>query len=260
MTKKMITEKDVFEAAAEIVARGEAPSTLSIHKTLGRGSYSTIQKHLKLWEKSEDAREVRPDELPATVVLPEALAEDVVILGKKLWKSANALAEANLEQERQALNALKENLETSTHEAIDYADQCSQRTDVAEEELKQTKATIVKIQADADQKDSLIAQLKNDLEHSNRDISNIRNERDSAIEKAHSFEISLKLAEQAKDSAEKSLIKFEKKSEKDLADTIEAARKSQESMVANLTKVHENALKSIEKANNKTEKKSQKMA
>ena len=39
----MITESDRIQAARELVAAGEQPSTLAVHKLLKQGSYSTIQ-------------------------------------------------------------------------------------------------------------------------------------------------------------------------------------------------------------------------
>ena len=144
-TRKMITESDVFEAARELVAAGEQPSTLAVHKLLKRGSYSTIQKHLRVWEESDEAQAARIEELPSVADLPEALQQDAIMLIKKIWYAAQQEASATIEKEREALAQAQAEAEKAKQEAIDYADQLAERAEDLEEQLEQAKAQNTKL-------------------------------------------------------------------------------------------------------------------
>jgi len=135
MAKRLITQEDVFSAARELVAAGEKPSTLSIHKHLGRGSYSTIQKCLKAWESTDEAAEAQIDELPAVNDVPESLTQDVTLLLKKVWTAAKTMADEQIAQEREALAQMQAEAEKSKQEAIDYADQLSSANEALEYQL-----------------------------------------------------------------------------------------------------------------------------
>lgn len=134
MARRKITQDDVFAAARDLVGAGEQPSTLAIHKVLGKGSYSTIQKYLKEWEDSEEALDARTENLPAIVDLPEQLEQDALLFVKKLWKAAQDIAEDAIQQERVALAQAQAQAEKAKQEAIDYADDLSGKVEDLEEQ------------------------------------------------------------------------------------------------------------------------------
>lgn len=262
MAKKLITEQEVFDVAQGIAAQGETPSTLTVHKELGRGSYSTIQKHLKAWENSEQAREAQIDTLPAVVTLPDTLADDAVGLGKKMWKVANDLAEAKLDQERLALTNLRENLESSTQQAIDYADACNGRADTAEEEVEASRSAITDYEERVKNYEKEINRLSGDLLDSKKmfnkatgEISVLTSEKTELITK-------VKLAEQEVTSVNKTIAKVEAasekalsnavaKGEKALSDAVAKAEKDQAKVVDDLSAAHDKALQALTVASDK---------
>lgn len=97
MSSAPITFDDVATAAEAVVRSGRTPSSVSVREQLGRGSFSTIKKHLDRWaaERSPEPAETR--ELPAQL--------------EALWREARKEAEQGLAQEREALEALSADLD-----------------------------------------------------------------------------------------------------------------------------------------------------
>ena len=259
MAKKLITEQDVFDAAQEITATGETPSTLTIHKALGRGSYSTIQKYLKVWEQSDAAHDARIDTLPAVVTLPDALADDAASFGKKLWKVANDLAEAKLDQERLQLNNLKETFETSTQQAVDYADECNNRADTADEALEQASISITTLKGEVDKNHRNIEKMAGNIESLSETLKQTTGERDALLLtvselQATVAELSTKvqLSEQATAAAEAALAKTETASALALSDAESKSERDLDKAINDLTNAHDKAFKALELANDKS--------
>lgn len=249
MARKVITAQEVFNVAIEIAERGETPTTLSIHKTLKRGSYSTIQKHLKEWEESDQARDAHIETLPAVIELPDVLETDAINYGKKIWKVANDLAGAKLEQERETLNQLRLNLQRTTQEAVDYADESSERAEVAEEALAA---------ANTANEDQLVVNKKliDESERLTKELGLTKGERDVLIGQVNALasaittlETQAKLDAQAVNNEKAALVKAEKahvaaidKSDKLHDRAIEGLVKSHDKTVETLTHAHEKAV------------------
>lgn len=265
MAKKVITEQEVFDVAQGIAAQGETPSTLSVHKALGRGSYSTIQKYLKAWENSDQAREAHIDTLPAVVNLPDALADDAVGLGKKMWKVANDLAEAKLDRERLALNNLRENLELSTQQAIDYADECNRRAEEAEDEVDASRSAITDYEERVNKYESEVNSLTADLLDSKKMFNEATSKISALTNDKSELATKVKLAEQEVMSVTKQIAKVESSSEKALADAIAKAdkalsdavakaEKDQAKVVADLSAAHDKAVRALTVSSDKAMK------
>lgn len=107
-----ITDKDIFAAAEDMQAAGQRPTQTNIREKLGGGSFATIGPALKRWrdERSEES------EL-AEVELPPELAEAISTLGGRVWQSAISVAESRLNSERDALAAVREELDAEVREA-----------------------------------------------------------------------------------------------------------------------------------------------
>ena len=134
MAAARITQEDVFSAARDLVARGENPTTLKAYEWLGRGSYSTITKHLKAWEGSEEAIEAQADKLPPQADVPAELEAEAVAYIKKAWTAAKAVADSQLDLERQALEDAKIQYQQELEQAINLANEATEKREQAEEQ------------------------------------------------------------------------------------------------------------------------------
>jgi len=161
MARKFITQDEVFNAARELVARGEQPTTLKIANLLGRGSYSTITKHLKAWEDSAEAVEARAEQLPAEADVPDFIIEDTQALAKKLWAGAKAKADENLEIERKALGEAQEKYESEIEQAINMSDLAVAKREGVEEQLESAEAERDELQTEVDQLKQTLEQHEN---------------------------------------------------------------------------------------------------
>lgn len=96
-----ITYADVAAAAQALVNAGEKASTIAVREQLGRGSFSTIKKHLNRW-----SAEQTPSPAPAPPVPPQL---------ESLWSEARREAEERLAAERAALEQLSAQLDERLH-------------------------------------------------------------------------------------------------------------------------------------------------
>lgn len=94
-----LTEKEVHEAAEELKEAGTKISSIEIYKFLGRGSLTTITNFLKTWNQ-----EATPSTtLPTLISLPEALVKSTEQLIIKVWAESQAIAEKEINSQREAL-------------------------------------------------------------------------------------------------------------------------------------------------------------
>ena len=87
MPARLISFDDVKRVCDQIKKEGEQPTTLLVHKALGRGSFTTIQNFVKQWEMSGIALE------PPVAANDEELSEEVVTESLDFIKQLHALAE-----------------------------------------------------------------------------------------------------------------------------------------------------------------------
>lgn len=147
---KRLNEEEVHAAAEELLAAGEHVSSLAIYKFLGRGSLTTITNFLKTWNQIEQAAPT----LPKLIELPEALKKATEQLILKVWLESQAIAEKELNGQREALRQT-ENL---TREKIAEAEAFS------EEQAKQIENLESQIEKLKDDKAEEIDYLKSTIE------------------------------------------------------------------------------------------------
>ena len=162
MSRKMITQEDVFNAAQEIVAQGEQPAVLKVHSLLGRGSFSTITKYLRVWENSYEATEASVNSLPKENEAPEILNVDTQALVKKIWTAAKVIANEQLTTERLALEEVKIKYDRDIEQAINIADQAASKQAALEELLKSANDNFELLETKVIE---LTAQLKSQTEN-----------------------------------------------------------------------------------------------
>ncbi|MGR5269758.1 DNA-binding protein [Vibrio astriarenae] len=101
-----LTAEDVFEACNKILDSGEKPSTPKLHRLLGRGSYTTIQKHLNSWLKTDtwveaSINQAPPEDLP----LPPVANDAMELALKTIWNAASSSAKDVLEVHKRAVDS-----------------------------------------------------------------------------------------------------------------------------------------------------------
>jgi chromosome segregation ATPase len=139
MTTSRLTEKDVHAACIDIVALGERPTALILLKHLGRGSLTTISKYLNSWNATDQAQATKAEALPAVVKLPSELAKDGEDLVKKVWHTAKALADAELEIQREALKQAEMINQAQVDEAFKFSEDQEAKIEQLEETLTALK-------------------------------------------------------------------------------------------------------------------------
>jgi chromosome segregation ATPase len=132
MATPRLTEKDVHAACIDIAAQGERPTSLNLLKHFGRGSLTTISKHLRSWNDTDQAQAIKVETLPVVVNLPPELAKDGEDLIKKVWHTAKAIADAELEIQREALKQAQ----------IDEAFKFSEDQEAINEQLEEALVTL----------------------------------------------------------------------------------------------------------------------
>ena len=171
MTRDRIQQDEVFEAANSIAALGEKPTTLKVHKKLGRGSYSTITKHLKSWEQSDTAQEIKAEQLPAEAPVPEELQEEAQAYIKRAWFAAKNLADAQLDIERTALDAAKSEYQTELEQAINLADDAAEKLEITESENEQLSKNLADADHNISEQKNVIAKLTDELSSVSADLN-----------------------------------------------------------------------------------------
>ncbi|MCG8313791.1 MAG: DNA-binding protein [Pseudomonadales bacterium] len=157
MGRSYVSESEVFEAARELVSRGEQPTTLKLHQVIGRGSYTTLSKYLKIWEASPEAIEAKADQLPAEIEVPAELMEDTVTLAKKVWTAAKNKADETLEIERKALAEAQKKYDLEVEQAVNMSDMAIAKSEELEGRLGDAEAERDALLSDVDR-------LKQELE------------------------------------------------------------------------------------------------
>ena len=130
-----VTLEDVSVACEEIVKTGEHPSIIKVHQVIGRGSYSTIKKHIDQWIQSDQGKEAHAAQLPAVVELPEGYFQEAEYFLKKVYQLAENESISKIEKIRAERDQAVAVAEEQAKQAIDYADEISSEKAVLERRL-----------------------------------------------------------------------------------------------------------------------------
>ena len=171
MTRDRIQQEEIFEAANDFAAQGEKPTTLKVHKKLGRGSYSTITKFLKIWEQSDTAQEIKAEQLPSEAPVPEELQDEALAYIKRAWFAAKNLADAQLDIERAALDAAKSEYQTELEQAINLADDAAEKLEITESENEQLSKNLTDADHNISEQKNVIAKLTDELSSVSADLN-----------------------------------------------------------------------------------------
>ncbi|MDU7588476.1 MAG: DNA-binding protein [Acidovorax sp.] len=166
MARKLISREDVFNAANDLQASGKRPTILGVYKLLGRGSYTTITNYLKQWEKENPNAEIVED-----VELPEVIANDANVFVGKLWNIAKNHADAQVQAERDALRARELELNEETQQAVDIANEHSERIESLEEQLEAARQDASTLGKSLDASERQVLVLETELKNASGNLA-----------------------------------------------------------------------------------------
>lgn len=158
MAKRIATKEDVFTAASELVAAGQVPRVIGIHNIIGGGSYTTIRKFLTEWETSNPQAAPTED-----VALPDFMSSEADHLVRKLWRTALDGAEMRVQAERELLRTREAAINEDMQQAIEMANNNSDRIDQLEEDLLRSHDEVLKLAQDVQAKDRALQIAEQDL-------------------------------------------------------------------------------------------------
>lgn len=147
MARKLVSQQDVYEAADEMVRAGKTPTTIGVHRMIGRGSYTTIGNYLKQWEAekaSDDQVEVPAEE----EAVPDSIGKDADHFIRKLWVMARKHEHDQLQAERDELNQRETELQEEVQEVVDASNDMQDRIDELEEALRDSNVRFEREQND----------------------------------------------------------------------------------------------------------------
>lgn len=139
-----ITKEQIFAVADELDAAGHAPTLAAVRKAVGGGSFTTISEAMSEW-KSRRMEQAAPSREP----VPEALKEKLTDLGFEIWQLATHAAHGRLQQERDALAAVRTQMEAERQEAADLADSMSADLETVQRRLQMVEAKLLQEQSGA---------------------------------------------------------------------------------------------------------------
>ena len=142
--KQPITFDEVLAVANELRANGAKVSILAVREKLGRGSFSTVKKHLE---------RINQDEKPSAAAIPAQL--------ESLWNEARRAADEALEKDRDALGVLTaeldarlEGMQATVVEATNARTLAEARLADRSAELERTLAHVEDLRAQRDRSES----------------------------------------------------------------------------------------------------------
>jgi len=199
-----ITKEQIFQVADELDAAGQNPTLAGVRKALGGGSFTTISEGMSEW-RSRKAAEAAPLRDPA----PQAVTDKMTEMGGELWAVALELANARLASEREALEAVRVEMEGTRLEAVELADQLTREMDDTKAHMAALEAQIGEVRAEADEQRQNAATLgeraataeirAEEIEHRARDL---RTELDHAHKEADQIRDELRRSQDATKQAE----------------------------------------------------------
>ncbi|TAN71680.1 MAG: DNA-binding protein [Methylobacter sp.] len=174
---KRLTEEEVHAAAEELQSSGVKVSSIEVYRYLGRGSLTTITNFLKTWRQDDVV-----SALPAVLSLPDALSKAAEQLINKLWSESQALAEQEINSQREILKQAEALANEKIAEAEAFSEEQSKKIEALEYQIEAMSAELIE-QQQANQ--TLISEntsLKIKLETIEQRSVELRNQFDKASE------------------------------------------------------------------------------
>ena len=205
---------------------------------LGRGSLTTISKYLTSWNKTDDAKAIEAESLPAVVQLPDELSANGDDFLKKIWNVAKGIADRELDIQRESLKQAEIENQIKVEETFKFSEAQAMKIERLEEDFISMKNQL-NLEFTAHKQ---TASTLNDTEKTNVGLSKDNERLQQEIS-------SLKVQITSLEAANKTTLKENKSLEKDYAELIKTKDKEIRSLDIQVNK-NQTALDSSIKTNN----------
>lgn len=223
-----LTKKDVWDAADALLADGENPTQHRVLEALGRGSATTVNKHLKAWREARDETYSETRRRPVVVI--EDVPPEVSEHFGKLWEMAFTAARDHVVD---ALVADREAVAEEWRKAEEAQAQAAQKVEQVESRLEGERIAQMNLQAQYDELAGKLEGAENEVRSLSAKLvaaetregtaqEKIVELRDTLQSERSSHIAAIKLEQQRYDSLEKRLVKD---IENERAGRIEAERR-----------------------------------
>lgn len=256
ISRTPVTLDEVFSAAETLVANGENISVLNIHSLIGRGSYTTITRHLKIW-KEQFGEDGTPKQSP--ISLPSDLESEGMSMLKNFWEMAVKNEQQAVERERQALAEKEVELEQRAEDILRNVDtikaeieHIQETLDTSQEQLAAEREVTVKLDRELAVKTAALERTEETNTELEQKITELTAKYEGKLEKVTSdLDAERKGAQQlCSEIKQQTLLLAHEKQENErtyqkLMDT--------EALLSSKTIENESLVKSLEKAQQRTE-------
>lgn len=174
-----ITREQIWAAADAIDAAGQNPTLALVRKTVGGGSFTTIQDAMTEWKARRATKGASASE-----PMPQAFADRITGFGAEIWAIAIEMATARLGAEREALEAARADTEIARIEAAELADQLTAELDEAKARIVEFERAEVVTRSEIDELRQRLAAADARAVEIERQATELRRENEAAREVA----------------------------------------------------------------------------
>lgn len=136
------TQEQVFEAADKLAANGQEVTPTTLREVLGRGSFSTLGKHIEAWQQARQAA-------PAPVILE--MPEAVKAAFAQCWQAAAAEAGKEIAAIREKADAEIKATKRRLDEALSEVERLEDEANTAADALEGAQNTLAHTVKEAQQ-------------------------------------------------------------------------------------------------------------
>lgn len=169
-----INQEQVDNACIAITQRGERIGTTGVHKELGeRGSYSSLQKKIKIWqaENSEIAEALK--KLPLKIEIPENLQETGMNALKTFYQQARQHAQDEVEVMRESLKRSEADIKEQIIEISAFSDNQTETIESLRTSLESITTEKIALEIRQTALNTDLNQCRDDLKVSHNKIENM---------------------------------------------------------------------------------------
>lgn len=196
--KTRLTEADVHAAIESMLELGEKPTALNLLKALGRGSLSTISKYLSSFGNLQDGGRQEIN-LPAVIDMPSELKLTTEALAQKVWSSARALANHEIEGQLAALRHAESEADAKVEEALEFSETQAKQIEDLENLLDELRLMVT-------EKDANIKELEADVKNLTQALNQEVKDKELAQHEIESLKTSLAKTEKMADETKAELV------------------------------------------------------
>lgn len=139
MPREGITREQVFGACAELVGRGQKPTTRSVRAALGNtGSPNNIAAWVKEWREQQP--EVGTAAPAAPLEIPELVRQAMEEATARIWRTAQELIQAEVQAAKQACEQQVALAQQERDDAAGTAEDLNEQIEVAEQKRAELEA------------------------------------------------------------------------------------------------------------------------